>query len=386
MMRWKKITLWLLCLGLLSSSTGCWNYGEVDKLSTVAGIAIDKGEDDKIVLTVELVDPTGGNDSMHTGSQLITLTGHTIFDIVRRIITESGTKLYWAHAKSLIMSEEIARSGAAKVIDWYIRDTETRSDIHVLVSGEKTAKEILDSKEKVSDPISYRIEDILKNEKSVSASPVMELWDFVDTINTPGISSILPVIYLKDNNGRETASINGLAVFDMDRMLGKMDYLQTKYVLMLRNELEGGVVPLGGYNQKPGISLEIFNNKTKVKPVIVDGEVQIRVQTHTVMAVDEVLQKVDFYTEKGRTEVEELAEETMETEMMKVIKYAQQKYKQDVFGFGRIIHERMPKQWKSLEANWDERFSQLKVTVEAEVMIKNTASSIKPILIEEDDK
>lgn len=385
MKQFKKITLWLLCLSLLTLSTGCWNYGEVDKLSTVAGIAIDKGEDDKIVLTVEIVDPTGGNDSMHTGSQLITQTGYTVFDIVRRMITESGTKLYWAHAKSLIMSEEIARSGAAQVIDWYVRDTETRSDIHVLISGEKTAKEILDSKEKVRDPLSYKIEEILKNEKSVSASPVMEVWDFVDTMNTPGISSILPVIYLKENNGKKTAFVNGLAVFDKDRMLGKMDYLQTKYVLLLRNELRGGVLSLGGYNRPPGISLEIFSNKTKVKPVIVDGEVQIQVNTHTITAVDEVQQKVDFYTEKGRAELESLAAAIMEKEMLKSIKFAQQKYKQDIFGFGRVIHERMPKRWKSLEPDWDERFSQLKVTVEAKVIIKNTASSIKPLLNEEVD-
>ncbi|WP_018753370.1 Ger(x)C family spore germination protein [Paenibacillus sanguinis] len=385
MKNWNKIPLKFLCFALLLSSTGCWNYSEVDKLSTVAGIAIDKGDDDKIVLTVEIVDPIGGNDSMHTGSQLITRTGYTVFDIVRHMITESGTKLYWAHAKSLIMSEEIARSGVAKVIDWYVRDTETRSDIHVLISGEKTAKEILDSKEKVRDPLSYKIEEILTNEKNVSSSPVMELWDFVDTINTPGISSILPVIYLKDNNGKEMASINGLAVFDMDRMLGKMDYLQTKFVLLLRDELQGGVIALGGYDRFPGISLEVFSNKTKVKPVIVDGEVQLQVKTHTVTAVDEAMQTVDFYTKKGRAKIESLAAAMMEEEMLKVIKFVQQKYKQDVFGFGRIIHERMPQQWKSLEHDWDERFSQLKVAVEAKVDIKNTASSIKPILIEEDD-
>lgn len=382
----KRITLWLWCLSLLLVSTGCWNYREVDKLSTVAGIAIDKGEGDKIMLTVEIVDSIGGNDSMHTGSQLITQTGYSVFEIVRRMITESGAKLYWAHAKSLIMSEEIARSGAAKVIDWYIRDTETRADIHVLISGEKTAREILDSKEKVRDPLSYKIEDILKNEKYVSASPVMELWDFVDTMNTPGISSILPVIYLKDNHGKNTASINGLAVFDMDRMLGKMDYLQTKYVLMLRNELQGGILTLGGYDRPPGISLEVFNNKTKVKPVIVGGEVQIQVKTHVVTAVDEVLQKADFYTEKGRAETEGLAAAKMEEEMLKVIRLAQQKYKQDIFGFGRIIHEQMPREWKKLEPDWDEQFSKLKVTVEAKVIIKSTASSIKPLLIEEDDK
>jgi spore germination protein KC len=370
----------MLCSLTVFTLSGCWNYREVDKLTTVAGIAIDKGvEDGQIKLTVEVVDGSGGQDAMSVGSSRISLSGKTMFEIVRRMITESGSRLYWAHAKSIILSEEIARDGAAKIIDWYVRDTETRADIHILVSGEKTAEEVLTSDGKSGEPLSYRIDDILKNETSVSNSPTTEIFDFADTINTPGISSILPMVYSSENKGAKTASIRGSAVFDIDKMLGRMNAHDTKFVLFLRDEIKGGILTLGGYNRPPGISLEIFKSKTKVEPVLVDGQVEIRVKTHTVTAVDEVQENVDYYTAKGQAEIERMAEDILVKEMEKVIEIAQKRYKQDIFGFGDRIHKKMPKVWKSLEPDWDEKFSRLKVSVQAKVDIKGTASIRKPI-------
>ncbi|MBW4841404.1 MAG: hypothetical protein KZY74_18615 [Paenibacillaceae bacterium] len=143
----RRLIVVMCSLTMIFVLSGCWNYREVDKMTTVAGIAIDKGEKEgEIRLTVEVVDGLGGKDAMSIGSSRISLSGHTMFEIVRRMITESGNRLYWAHAKSIILSEEIARDGAAKVIDWYVRDSETRSDIHILVSGEETAEEVLSSK------------------------------------------------------------------------------------------------------------------------------------------------------------------------------------------------------------------------------------------------
>ncbi|GJM79762.1 hypothetical protein HMSSN139_22580 [Paenibacillus sp. HMSSN-139] len=229
----------MLCSLTVFTLSGCWNYREVDKMTTVAGIAIDKGEDGQIKLTVEMVDGSGGQDAMSVGSSRISLSGKTMFDIVRRMITESGNRLYWAHAKSIILSEEIARDGAAKIIDWYVRDSETRADIHILVSGEETAEEVLSSDGNSGEPLSYKIDDILKNENSVSNSPVIEIFDFADTINTPGISSLLPMVFSSENKEAKTASIRGSAVFDIDRMLGRIDAPKTKFVLFYGTKSKG---------------------------------------------------------------------------------------------------------------------------------------------------
>jgi spore germination protein KC len=301
------------------------------------------------------------------------------------MIAETGRKLYWAHAKVIILSQDIAREGAAKVIDWYIRDTETRADIHILVSKNENAADVLRSDSYMDMPLSFKLNEMLDNEKLFSSAPVMELFDFADTVNTPGISSILPLIYLKDHEKGKMASIGGLAVFDRDRMLGTISEEDTKYVLFLRDEIRGGVLTLGGYNHPPGISLEIVRSKSKVEPVLVDGEVEIRVKTHTTTFIDEAQENmVDFLSAKGRVELEQRMEEKMVKEMEKVIQIAQKQYQQDIFGFGNQIHKKFPKLWKRLEPDWDEHFSRLKVTVQADVLIKGTASTKHPLKMEEE--
>lgn len=128
----------LLAGCMLVSLSGCWNYSEIDDMSIVAGVAIDKNKaDNNIQMTVEMVDTQGGLQDNQTGFKLMSLTGDTIFNIARSMISLTGRKLFWSHAKVIIISEELAREGLVKVIDWYSRDTETRADVFIFISGEK---------------------------------------------------------------------------------------------------------------------------------------------------------------------------------------------------------------------------------------------------------
>ncbi|MFD2874847.1 hypothetical protein ACFTAO_00885 [Paenibacillus rhizoplanae] len=92
------LLLLLLSLGL----TGCWNYAEVDDMAIVAGVAIDKNEDGKLLLTAEIVDTGGSADKAQAGYKMVSLSGNTMFEIVRNLISITGKKLFWSHAKAII--------------------------------------------------------------------------------------------------------------------------------------------------------------------------------------------------------------------------------------------------------------------------------------------
>lgn len=109
-------------------------------MSIVSGVAIDKNEQDgKLQLTAELVDTQTGSNNTQQDFRMISMTVETMFEIVRNMISMTGTKLFWSHMKVIIFSEEIAREGLVKVVDWYSRDTETRSDVYICISGRETA-------------------------------------------------------------------------------------------------------------------------------------------------------------------------------------------------------------------------------------------------------
>ena len=97
----KKIRISLLILIILINSifnAGCWNYREVEKISTVAGVAIDKGVNNQYKMTVEIIQISSGKDSK-MASKIITEEGKTMFDAARNIISLTGRRLYWSHAR-----------------------------------------------------------------------------------------------------------------------------------------------------------------------------------------------------------------------------------------------------------------------------------------------
>lgn len=201
-MRHMKRTLCLLLTGsLLASLTGCWNYREVDRMDIVAGVAVDKGTSAKYKITIEIIDITHDNE-LRPRSKIISAEGQSIFDAARNAIAGGGKRLYWSHAKVIIISQELAEAGIVKILDWYSRDSETRTDVRLLISGEDTAGEIFTDSAENSDIKSVTMHEILKNEKNLSKAPDIEIWRFVDKLASPGVSPIAAVIRLKEKTGR----------------------------------------------------------------------------------------------------------------------------------------------------------------------------------------
>ncbi|NLI91550.1 MAG: hypothetical protein GX434_04895 [Peptococcaceae bacterium] len=152
----------LLILISLIFLNGCWNYREVDKLAIVAGVAVDKGTNGQYEVTVEILQTSGGRDPKIT-SKTVTTEGNTMFDAVRNVISLSGKRLYWSHAKVIILSKEIAREGVTKIIDWYNRDSETRADVFIVISGGDSAKEIFSGQGTTEEIKSFVLEEMIRN-------------------------------------------------------------------------------------------------------------------------------------------------------------------------------------------------------------------------------
>ncbi|MNW70979.1 hypothetical protein D3C74_505550 [compost metagenome] len=57
----------------------------------------------------------------------------------------------------------------------------------------------------------------------------------------------------------------------------------------------------------------------------------------------------------------------------------QREYHADIFGFGGVIHEEMPKTWRKLKEKWPEEFNDLDVKVSSEIIIQSTAKTSRTI-------
>lgn len=378
---WRLGALLLSLLLVSLSLSGCWNYTEVDDMAIVAGVAIDKNEDGKLLLTAEIVDTGGATGKAQAGYKMVSLSGDTMFEIVRDMISMTGKKLFWSHAKAIIFSEQAAREGLVKFIDWYSRDTETRSDVFIFVSGEKTAREVLNLNSTTESILSFELAQMMREERYASIAPAVEIWDFIDKLESSGIHATAPVIHVHHENGEKSERVAGTAVFMQDRMVGKLNDGETKTMLFTKNELRGGVLAVNDKRGKPAYSLEVVSNQTRLKPEMVNGRLRIQIHTLTKTGLDEVMTPEGLLQGERIPDIEQRAAEGLQADILALVHKMQQQYGVDIFGFGEKLHDTHPRLWAEVKDRWPEVFAGLEVSVKSKVIIQSTAKTSRAIRV-----
>jgi len=362
--------------------SGCWNYREIDQLSIVAGLCVDKKGENQYEFTVELIKISGENQTAPR-SQILSMTGETMFDAARNIISTSGQKLYWSHANILIVSEEIAKEGIATILDWYLRDAETRPDIPIAIASTERAKDIFLMPEQDGDIISNRLSDTIKNHKGYPNFPPVEMWEFANHLGSEGMSAFTPHITLVSYDEGVVPIIDGGAIFHHDKLVGFLSGIETKFASFVRNDIRGGIlveeVEMDDKNGK--VSLEIFNSKTSVKPSISGDVITMDIKVETTVAIGEIMGDLDVIDEPGRSILEREAEESLKENITAVIKKVQQEYACDIFGFGDTFHKSYPSEWEKIKGHWQNDFPDVQVRVTCDLLIENSGLTSRPIKV-----
>ncbi|WIF95765.1 Ger(x)C family spore germination protein [Caminicella sporogenes] len=369
--------------------TSCWNYVEINDKRIVSGAAVDYDEkNDKIILTVETVTNRLGKETERTKQEIFYSEGSTIFEAIRNIIEKSGQKLFWSHAKVMVLSKSLLKNKNKflGVIDFMDRDVELRDNIWLFVSRNKEAREILEANLQLDKIVAYHLEDMMENKKSVSKFHAVQLWEFVDKLAIKGISPVLPLVSKTTYNNRDVVEVFGTVVFKNLESVGFLNGIETKSFLLVINELKGGtlVVQEDKLFDKPiKIAMEIFDNKTKITPVYSDEKLIMNIDVKTKVNINEIGAKIDLTDEKKIKKLQEKGEQIIKNDIQNVIKKVQKEYRSDIFGFGTIIERKFPKQWKKIRDKWDEYFLNLNIKVNVDLSIKGTALRLKSIDVED---
>lgn len=373
----KKIASSLLILLLLIPLSGCWDYRGLDELTIVTGVAIDKKpEEDIYQLTYEIVDLIEPIKEKGPNRKLIESEGKTIFEAVRNAKRRVSNKLYFGHSELIIICEEIARNEDLNVVlDFFTRDSECRDTINVVVSQEKTARDIIASEGIGHTVITNEILEILEDDKKITSSILsVELYRLFNIMGAEGKELALPAFHIVQNDGKPTAETNGTAVFKDNKLVGFLSPEESKYFLFIVNEIEGGIFTVASSGQRPDISFEIYNNDTNLSFEYKDEKLKIKIKTTTVVFLGEFMRQFAPLDEKELNALEETAEKELEDKIRNVVKKLQTEFGSDIFGFGNMIYKKDFRLWRQLKDNWDEHFKSLDLEVEADIRIMNTAT------------
>ncbi|MFC3750136.1 Ger(x)C family spore germination protein [Paenibacillus sp. GCM10012306] len=384
----KRITGGILAaVMILVLLTGCWSRRELNELGIVSGIAIDKSND-QYQLTVQVVIPdqvNGRTGKQNTPVAVYKTVAPTLFEAFRKLTETSPRKIYTAHIRTLVLSEEVARDGIAKVIDILVRNPETRPDYYVLIARDASAENILKvltPLEKIpAEALFYSLDTSNKVWAPVAAVTVDTL---IDQLMTTGMSPVLPGISLLENDSRDTKSedmrlidhpvklgYSGMAVFRNDKLIGWMTKDEGKGYNYIRNTVSSTAghlkCPDGKY-----ISLEIIRSHTEMKSRLEAGKPVIEISAKVESNIGELECSLNINDPMVLEQLQVAGEQDLEDLMRQSVEAVQRRYKVDVFGFGQVIYNAYPKLWKKLESQWDDEFPHLKVVYKVDAHIRNT--------------
>lgn len=377
----KKLLLIFLILTNVVLINGCWNYSEIELLDVVIGVAIDKDKkEDKLILTAEIIRPSTSQGKSEFTSEIYESTGDTIFEAMRDLIIKTGRRAYWSHTNIIIISKEIAEEGVNEVFDMLIRDAEIRGDLLVLVSKEKTAKEIFETGHEEAVIRSDQLGYAFKYQKAVSKFPKSKLTEVVENLASKDSVLLLATVEIKNYPDKVQPEIYGSAILKYDKVVGYLEGEETQYALWARGDLKGGILVVRDIlDSGNNISFEVFSAKTKLKPQYEPDNINMKVDVRAHVSIAEVSGDIPFHEEETKKKLEEYAEKALEKQLKLIIKKAQDEYESDIFNFGNKIRVDNPKIWKKIKDNWSSEFTGVGVEISVDLDIKGSSLVSKPI-------
>lgn len=386
-----KLLKTVICILLIMSLSGCWNRRELDTLGIVLGVGVDKPmKYGKVQITTQIIKP--GEIKLHNkedGSVAqafwnVSATGDTVFDTLRNITNKSSRKLFFPHNQVLIFGKSIAEDGIQKYIDFFTRDPETRMNVWVLISEDK-AKNILDVKSELEKVPANNIAKLIKGQAdATSQTRAVKLRDLTVGLMSKTTAPTAPFIKVSRDDDKAVAMISGTAVFKDNKLVGNMDKREGRGLLWVLGDVKSGIIEVESSGNAK-VSIEIIGASSKIVPEINNNKIKIKVNIYEEGNIGEQTGTENLSKLTEIASLEKKKDEVIKKEVMAAVKKAQE-LDADVFGFGDAVHKKYPRQWKSLEDNWDEIFKNIQVEVDVKAKLRLMGRIIKPSVPEKEKK
>jgi len=356
---------------------GCKDYRGLNELIFVSGIAVDKNpETGDYIVHFEIMRLQGDIKQEGVSSKVVESTGRTIPEAVRQANKRVTSKLYFGHAVTLVICEQLAIDGEIEqILDWVLRESEMRETTSIVVSVGQPAGDLLKMKGLDQGIVSNEINRILKeDQKTASLTYNVAAYEAYNVLNAEGASLVLPIFHEAYNDGEMVVESNGLAVFKDTVMIGTLSSLESQTFLFLINEIHGGVLISEFPDQKDiYFSLDVSNSETKISyERTEDGQFNFLIKIKLLTTLTHTDKSTDKLKEDVISEYEQYAEAQLKESIEEAVQRVQREYESDIFLLGNYIQDTNNRLWREVKDNWDEFFRNARVVAEPDISITNT--------------
>lgn len=360
----------LLILVIASSLTlsGCWDQKIYEQIGFILEVGIEESEKEDEYL-VTFTSPVFGTVEKEK-VEVITTTSGILRGARENARKMSARQLEGGKVQQIVFSEGVAKKGIHNTLEILERDP-TNPVLAWVVVSEDSPREIFEKGLEFKDKprIAIYINQLLDGGAKSSYIPKTKIYDFDINYYIPGLDPITPIIKLAPDD----IQIVGTALFDDDRMVGKIDTQSTVLLLAIKGMMRSTeYITLVPENIE-----EVDSKKNHIAIIIKDAKRKISVSIENNKPVVDIT--LDFKTNIDEYEWDNVANESeikmlegylsqaIETQCMELLQYTQE-VGSDPIGIGDIVRARHNKYWDSV--NWREAYEDITFNVEAKVKIQ----------------
>lgn len=364
--------LYTLLFTLLFILPGCWDLEEVDRRAFATTLGIDTNPNHQIMITVQIpipqkMLPPGAGTGPAEGKNFTTTSvlGQSVANAFQELQTKTFRRLVIQQNKSIIISEDTARSGISALTDWLTRNPKAPPQALVFVTNGKSAKDILTYSP--AQLVLPGLEFIAAGLSAVKYDRTyfIPVWKFDQKLLYDAKDAYAPLMDVgpKEGNYRTT----GLAVFNGYKMAGKLDGKETQAFGILTGQMSSGGMSFETPDHHV-ISLRNVRGRTKIKVRSNAGQNPFFEVKSIVTAI--LNERTDQKTNLSPNEthkLEKLITQSLKQRLTAVIAKLQG-YNADVINFGeqfRIQHQDL---WE--KTKWKEIFPTVPYQVNVKVSLQ----------------
>ncbi len=391
----------MFCLSL-TVITGCWDQAELDDITVVSAIAIDKGKEHKYRLTTEFfnvnaLDPdTRGAE---TASIIFSLEGNTIAELAKKMNVMATRKLIYSHMRVVVMSKEIAQEGLLEFLDFFEADREIRNDFNFLVVDNVAAKDVLKINYPIQQVSSLKIHEQLDTMvKEWGGDPDIRMKDFIVALLSPGREPIAPEVKVigSPEQGKKRSNmekvemdalviLDGLAIFNGMKYVGQLPIKHVRNFLLLQDKLRRtSITTMCG--EEKSMAARITNSKTRVKARYDKDLPKFNVNIDLEGRLETIQCPIEIVDLQAYLDMEKQFAKAFEKEIEETIRILQEDFQLDIFGFGEHMERQNYQQFKKVKDEWNEEFAKANIDVNVTLKLRRTGLIHDPFLVEMEDE
>jgi len=371
-----------LLLSLLT--TGCWDRTELNDRALVMASGLDITNDDKLLLTDQIVLPANLSQAGNLPRQnflTLSATGRDILDAGQALQTKLSRKYFLGHRRIIFIGEEVAKHGMSGMMDEYTRnpDVRLRSDMFV-VKGDTAAHAL-----QVTAPLEqYPALAIIKSRQFVGGVIGTTLLSFLMASASDTSCPTLPVLEIvteTEESDKKTFQFAGRAIFNKQlKLVGYLDYSGANYRLWVINTITRRQVTFYVPEGQGYATIDFSQLKGDIRSIVKNGDLQYVVTLKGQGILRETEADINVKKPKQVKLLETRAEEEVVQKVTRLISMVQQDYGTDIFGFDLAMARQHPRQWQTLKSKWEAIFPHVPVKVIVHIKVRAVGlTSEKPV-------